>query len=105
MSALYEGAVVTETVFVQRFGYLDALSSMGLSYVKNVGAAYIFPSRLQPATVTAADLRGGAALLLAALAARGESVIEGASCILRGYEDVVEKFSSIGADINFINEN
>ena len=104
VSALHAGGVVTEGVFSHRFGYLCALASMGLSYVKNGSTAYIFPSRLSPAEVTAMDLRGGAALLLAALAAKGESVIDGASCILRGYENIVEKFSSLGADIKLIKE-
>lgn len=103
--AVHMGGVVTEEVFPHRFGYLSALETMGLSFVKNGSTAYIFPSRLIPATVTATDLRGGAALLLAALSAKGESVIEGASCILRGYEDIVEKFSSLGADIKLIKEN
>ncbi len=102
--ALHTGGIVTEGVFPHRFGYLSALGAMGLSFVKNGCTAYIFPSRLTPAAVRAADLRGGAALLLATLAAKGESVIEGASCILRGYEDVVEKFSSLGADIQLIKD-
>ncbi len=104
VSALYAGGVVSEGVFAHRFGYLSALASMGLSYVKNESTAYIFPSRLSAAEVSATDLRGGAALLLAALSAHGESVIDGACCILRGYEDVVEKFSSLGADIKLVKE-
>ncbi len=103
--AAHMGGIVTEGVFPHRFGYLSTLETMGLSFVKNGSTAYIFPSRLIPATVTATDLRGGAALLLAALSAKGESVIEGASYILRGYEDIVEKFSTLGADIKLIKEN
>ena len=98
-SACFGGGVVTEGVFPKRFGYLSSLASMGLSYVKSEGVAYIFPSRLHAASVTAEDLRGGAALLLAALSASGESQIFGASRILRGYERVAEKFSSLGANI------
>ena len=105
VAALHGGGVVTEKIFPKRFGYLGALGAMGLSYVRNGHTAYLFPSRLLPAEVMASDLRGGAALLLAALSARGQSVISGASCILRGYEDVVEKFSSIGAQIKLTEES
>ena len=68
------------------------------------GVSYIFPSRLHAASVTAEDLRGGAALLLAALSASGESQIFGASRILRGYEAVAEKFSALGANITLEKE-
>ncbi len=105
VSALHSGGIVTEEVFPNRFGYLASLATMGLSYVRNGNVAYIFPSRLIAAEVEAADLRGGAALLLAALSAKGRSEIGGASRILRGYESIVEKFSSLGADIELIKEN
>jgi len=101
IGALHNGAVVTETVFPGRFGYLKALSDMGLSYVRSGSGAYLFPSRLYAGSVMAEDLRGGAALVLAALSAEGESVIYGISAVLRGYENIVEKFSSLGANINF----
>jgi UDP-N-acetylglucosamine 1-carboxyvinyltransferase len=101
VGALHGGGVVTETVFPMRFGYLNALADMGLSYVKNGSVAYLFPSRLHAGAVMAEDLRGGAALVLAALSAEGESEIYGASKILRGYENITEKFSSLGASINF----
>ncbi|MBQ8269227.1 MAG: UDP-N-acetylglucosamine 1-carboxyvinyltransferase [Clostridia bacterium] len=101
IGALHNGAVVTETVFPGRFGYLEALSDMGLSYVRSGSGAYLFPSRLYAGSVMAEDLRGGAALVLAALSAEGESVIYGISAVLRGYENIVEKFSSLGANINF----
>lgn len=104
LGALYAGAVVREGVFPHRFGYLHSLGAMGLSFVKNGATAYIFPSRLHAASVRAEDLRGGAALVLAALATAGESEISGASCILRGYENIVEKFSAIGAEINLVKE-
>ena len=103
-AACFSGGVVTEGVFPKRFGYLSSLASMGLSYVKSESTAYVFPSHLHAASVTAEDLRGGAALLLAALSASGKSEISSAYRILRGYENIVEKFSSLGANIKLIKE-
>ena len=54
---------------------------------------------LEGAPVKATDLRAGAAMIIAALGARGTTRIEDIRHIERGYEDVVEKFASIGADI------
>ncbi len=104
-SALFAGGAITEGVFPNRFGYLHTIEAMGLSYVKNGATAYIFPSRLHCAPVIAEDLRGGAAILLAALSVKGESAIAGASCILRGYECVVEKLSSLGASVLLCKED
>ena len=57
------------------------------------------PAPLHPARLCSPDLRGGAALLLAALATPGESVIEEAATIGRGYEHLEEKCRSLGADL------
>ncbi len=99
IGALHRGAVVTERVFPERFGYLAQLKRMGLSFVRNGGSAYLFSSRLHANAVSAEDLRGGAALVLAALHASGESTVYGAVNVLRGYENIIEKFSGLGADI------
>ncbi len=103
-SALFCGGAVTEGIFPGRFGYLRALEAMGLSYMKSGAMAYIFPSRLHSASVAMEDLRGGAAILLAALSVRGKSEVEGVGCILRGYENIVEKFSRLGADLRIVSE-
>jgi UDP-N-acetylglucosamine 1-carboxyvinyltransferase len=55
--------------------------------------------RLDGARVTAPDIRAGAALVVAAFAAEGETVIEGVHHVDRGYEDLVGKLRSVGADI------
>lgn len=99
VGALHCGAVVTERVFPERFGYLSELKNMGLAFVRNGGSAYLFPSRLHAAAVQAQDLRGGAALVLAALHASGESTVYGAVNVLRGYERIIEKFFGLGADV------
>jgi UDP-N-acetylglucosamine 1-carboxyvinyltransferase len=97
--AAFFGGAITESIFKERFGYLRALEKMGVCYQQGGGTAYIFPSCLRPAAVTAEDLRGGAAVLLTALAAQGESEIYGVQCILRGYENVIEKLSLLGASL------
>ena len=100
--ALGGGGRITETVWRERFGYLSELAHLGVSYAQGDGYADIFPSRLRGAETTARDLRGGAACLIAALAASGESVIDSVEIINRGYENPVWKLSSLGADIEII---
>ena len=97
--ASFFGGSIREGVWHNRFGYLAELSKFGvLSDVYN-GYAKIYSSKIKPACASAPDLRGGAALLLAALAANGESVIENADVIKRGYADVINKLTGIGASI------
>ena len=60
--------------------------------------------RLNGAEVIATDLRAGAALIIAGLNAEGETVITGVEKIERGYDDIVGKLKSIGADIELIEE-
>ena len=68
-----------------------------ITVLKNI--AEIKGGRLHGASVTATDLRGGAALLIGGACAEGESRIGGAELIMRGYEDVVEKLTALGADV------
>lgn len=97
--ATYLGGRITDTVWHSRFGYLAELAKHGLEYERSGNTALIKPSRLHPANTVAPDLRGGAALLIAALSAKGESRIDSAEIIKRGYENVIEKLRQIGADI------
>ena len=93
------GGVIIDRVFPDRFEYLESLSSFGVSY-KKIGSRYIIEgSKLKSSKSSAPCLRGGAALLLSALCQEGESVIENAELILRGYEDPVKKLRSLGADV------
>ncbi len=64
--------------------------------------AEITGGRLHGSSVNATDLRAGAALLIAAASAEGESRITGAELIARGYEDLVEKLGALGADVGVI---
>lgn len=95
------GGTVRETVWPGRFGYLAELSRFGVRSRVVGDTAEIFPSELKPADVTAPDLRGGVALVAAALAAEGESIIRSAEILFRGYERLVEKLSGLGAEIEY----
>ena len=91
---------VRETVFESRFAHAAELAKMGAEI--GVAGSYAFVNgrgELKGARVHAPDLRGGAGLVIAALAADGESVISGVGHIDRGYERIEELFSSLGADI------
>ena len=65
----------------------------------NSKAVIIGPTKLKGKTVKATDLRAGASLVIAGLIADGKTVIENADYILRGYENIIEKLTNIGAKI------
>ena len=94
-------SVVSESVFENRFMHLPELRRMGAD-IKLEGQSAIVNgvAKLSGAPVRVTDLRAGAALLLAGLAAEGETLIEDRDHHLnRGYERLVEKFNALGADI------
>lgn len=93
-------SIVTEGVWDSRFRYVDQLTLMGADIrVDGKMAVITGVKSLNPAPVKAVDLRAGAAMIIAGLAAVGVTEIEEIDHIDRGYEDVVEKFSRLGADI------
>jgi UDP-N-acetylglucosamine 1-carboxyvinyltransferase len=99
---LAEGAsVVTDDIFDNRFRYVSELRRMGADIVVNDKAVIIQGvEKLKGAPVMAPDLRAGAALIIAALAAEGTTEIGDIHFIERGYEDIVEKLRGLGADIH-----
>lgn len=98
-------SVFTETVFENRFMHADELRRMGANIkVDGRNAIVEGVSRLSGAEVKATDLRAGAALIIAALAAEGKTKIGELQHIDRGYENLIEKFQNIGADIIRIQE-
>jgi len=101
MMCLSEGSsTLTETVFENRFMYAGELLRMNAKIRIDGRCAYIEGvKRLCGAKVTACDLRGGAALIVAALGAEGTSEIENAHYIHRGYDNLENKLKNIGADI------
>ena len=102
--SLAEGtSIVTESVWANRFKYTDQLTFMGADIsVEGRTAIVKGVEKLVGAPVSATDLRAGAALIIAGLAAKGTTEISNIGYIDRGYEDVVEKFSSLGANIKRI---
>jgi UDP-N-acetylglucosamine 1-carboxyvinyltransferase len=96
-------STVTEGVWDNRFGYVDELSKMGSSIRVNGRTAIIEGvPYLAGAPIKACDLRAGAALVIAGICARGETILEGINYIERGYEKMVQKLSILGADIKTI---
>lgn len=104
MLTLAEGtSVVRETVFDHRFRYVDELRRMGAEIKLERETAIVRGvPQLTGAPVEAPDLRGGAALLIAALAAEGETEIREAQILDRGYERLVEKLTGLGAQVERI---
>ena len=98
---LAEGtSIVTEGIWESRFKYVDELRRMGADISVDGKVAVVQGTgKLKAAPVKAPDLRAGAALVIAALAAEGTSEIEDIFYIERGYENIVEKFKAMGADI------
>jgi UDP-N-acetylglucosamine 1-carboxyvinyltransferase len=93
-------SVVTENVFGSRFGYVDELTRMGASIkVESRSAIIKGVPALSGASVFAPDLRAGAALVIAALAAQGQTVIEGIQYLDRGYVGLENKLITLGADV------
>jgi UDP-N-acetylglucosamine 1-carboxyvinyltransferase len=93
-------AMVTDRVFENRFRYVGELQRMGADIRVEGRTAFVHGvERLSGAAVTATDLRAGAALIVAALAAEGESIISGIEHLDRGYGDLVSKLQAAGAGI------
>ena len=98
-------SVITETIFENRFMHAAELLRMGARIRLNGRQAVIEgDSGLKGARVQASDLRASASLVLAGLAARGETVIDRVYHIDRGYEKIEEKLRSLGADIERVRE-
>lgn len=93
-------AVITDTIYSARFKHIAELNRMGATgKVEGRTSIITGPTELTGATVTATDLRAGAALVIAGLIAHGETIIHDVYHIERGYSHIVEKLTAIGADI------
>ncbi len=96
-------SIINENVWDNRYQYIAELVRMGAKISVEGRLAIIEGgSYLTGAPVKATDLRAGAAMIIAALIAEGTTYISGISYIERGYEDVINKFKSLGADIKKI---
>ena len=106
MATMAEGTgIITETVFENRFMHVDELKRMGAN-IKIEGRSAVIEgvSKLTGCQVKATDLRAGAAMVLAGLVAEGETEIGCIHHIDRGYENLVDKFRSLGADIRRVDK-
>ncbi len=122
MTQAHGKSTLHETVFESRFGYVKELKKMGASITffqpqledphhtyqfkssknkvyKNQAIEITGNTPLHNAVLKVTDMRAGASLIIAALIATGESVVDGATIIDRGYEDIVEKLTGLGASI------
>ena len=96
-------SVVTENIYDTRFRYCAELNRMGASIQVETKMAVIDGvEKLEGCTVHACDLRAGAAMVIAGLAAQGETVVEDIQYIERGYENLVGKLEGLGASIKRI---
>lgn len=98
-------SVIVENIFENRYRHVDELVRMGAD-IKTAGKVAVINgvSRLYGARVRAADLRGGAALVVAALAAEGITEIGDIRFIDRGYEEIEKQLSSVGAAVRRVSE-
>lgn len=93
-------SIITESIYDTRFRYCTELCNMGASIKVDTKRAVITGvETLTGCTVHACDLRAGAAMVIAGLAAQGTTVIEDVKYIERGYENIIEKLRDLGADI------
>jgi UDP-N-acetylglucosamine 1-carboxyvinyltransferase len=101
LAALADGnSIITENVFENRFMFAAELTRMGADIsIDDHHALVRGVKRLQGAPVKSTDLRAGAALVLAGLAAEGETYVRNIQHIDRGYEDYVGKLRALGADV------
>jgi UDP-N-acetylglucosamine 1-carboxyvinyltransferase len=100
MSVAEGAAMITETIFENRFMHVPELARMGADITVHGGSAMVRGvPQLKAAPVMATDLRASMSLVLAALAAEGETVINRVYHLDRGYERLVEKLQACGAEI------
>jgi UDP-N-acetylglucosamine 1-carboxyvinyltransferase len=92
--------IVTENLYPGRFRYVEELQRLGADIRTDGHHAVVRGvERLSGAPVRAPDIRAGAALVVAGLAAEGETVVSGVHHVDRGYDDLVGRLVTIGADI------
>ena len=93
-------SIVIENIFENRFKYTGELKRMGAKIKQNDKTIIIYGKRkLTGANVISTDLRGGASLVLAGLASKGETKVDNLAHILRGYENLDGKLNKLGASI------
>ncbi len=105
LSTVEGTSIVNEAVWDNRFRYIEELRRMGAKISVDGRLAVVEGvENLTGANVSATDLRAGAALIIAGLAANGRTTIDNINHIERGYENIVEKLTNLGADIKRISD-
>lgn len=105
LKAQGEGTI-SDTIYPQRVNHIPELNRMGANIKVDSDIIRIEgPCKLSGAPVKASDLRAGACLVIAGLIAEGETVVTGVENILRGYTNIVGKFTDLGADIQLIEDD
>ena len=110
LAAANSPSTVVEAVWANRFSYVPELRKLGAEIDENKSSLTIHPvpgglkggTRKKPVSVRALDLRAGAAMVVAGLAAEGVTEVEDAKYVKRGYEDIVGKLAALGADIRMV---
>ena len=98
-------SIFEETIYENRMGHIKYLQKMGANIIINDQTAIITgPAKLKGTDVTATDLRAGAAMVIAGLIAKGTTKVEEIDHILRGYENIIEKLTNVGAKISIIDK-
>ena len=97
--------IIVESIWESRFQYTDELAKMGADISAHGSTAIIKGvDKLYSAPVQSHDLRAGAAMIIAGLIADGKTEVTNIEHILRGYENITEKFSNLGANIKLVDE-
>ena len=96
---------IIDTIYEKRVNHVPELARMGAD-IQVIGGQIVYngPTQLSGAPVKASDLRAGAALVTAGLMAEGQTEITNIEFILRGYSNIIEKLSDLGADIRLIED-
>ena len=93
-------SIIEETIYENRMGHVPYLNKMGANIISSTNIANIYGCADLVGTETVAtDLRAGAAMVMAGLFANGETIINDVEHILRGYENIIEKLTRVGASI------
>ena len=99
-------STIVEEIFESRFQNISELKKMGANITEINNKAFISGvTHLEGAQVKAHDLRAGAALVIAGIAAQGETIVREATSIERGYEDICRDLNSLGANVRYCSDN
>ncbi|MBF7093916.1 UDP-N-acetylglucosamine 1-carboxyvinyltransferase [Streptococcus sp. HF-1907] len=104
LTAKGRGSIV-DTIYEKRVNHVPELARMGAE-ISALGGQIVYqgPNELTGVPVKASDLRAGAALVIAGLMAKGRTEITNIEFILRGYSNIIEKLTALGADIELVND-